>query len=68
MNRQKAKNARVFGWFCVGLSIVLLALYAAKSLFAGDRDVSPALPIIGMALLVAGITRLASAKKASQNE
>ena len=67
MNRQKARNARVFWWLCVGLSIVLFALYTAKSLFAGDRDVSPALPIIGMALLVAGIRGLASAKKAPPN-
>ena len=68
MNRRKAKNARIFWWFCLGLSIVCLALYIAKSLFAGDHDVSPALPIIGMALLVASISGLARAKKASQNE
>lgn len=65
MNRQKAKHARVVRWFCLGMAIVLFALYAAKSLIPGDRDVSPALPIIGMALLVISF---AGAKKASQNE
>lgn len=68
MNGRKAKNARISGWFCFGSAIVLLGLYAAKSLFAGDRDVSPALAIIGIALLVVGINRFARAKKASQNE
>jgi hypothetical protein len=68
MNRQKAKNARVFGWFYIGLSIVAIAVYTAKSLIAGDRDVSPALPILGMAVFFAGIISLARAKKASQDE
>lgn len=67
MTGQKARNARVFWGFCVGLSIVLFARYTAKSLFAGDHDVSPALPFIGMALLVAGIRGLARAKKAPPN-
>lgn len=66
MNREKAKNARVLGWFCVGLSIVILAIFILKSLFAiaADGDASPALLIIGIVLFIAGITGLARAKKA----
>ena len=65
MNKEKAKRARVFAYFCLGLSIVNLALYIAKSLFA-DSDPSPALLITGMAMLIAGSIGLARAKKASQ--
>lgn len=68
MNKQKPRSARVFRWFCLGLSIVLIALYAAKSLFASDRDVSPALAIIGVALLFVSTIGFARAKKASQDE
>ena len=68
MNQTKAKYVRIAAWCCFGLSIVLFALYAAKSLFAGDRDVSPALAIVGMASLVVGMSGLAGAKRASQSE
>ena len=66
MNKEKAKRARVFAYFCVGLAIVNFAIYVAKSLFPADRDPSPALLITGMAALLAGIIGLARAKKASQ--
>ena len=68
MNMRTAKNARISGRFCFGFAIVLFAIYAAKSLFTGDRDVSPTLAIMGMALLVVGIGVSASAKKAPQKE
>ena len=68
MNGHNVNKGRVFGWLCLGLSILLLALYGLKSPFAADRDVSPALVIIGMALLISGAASLRSAKKASQNE
>ena len=68
MTKEKAKRARVFAYFCLGLSIVLFAVYIAKSLFAiaADSDPSPALLIIGIALLIVGNIMLAGAKKASQ--
>ena len=66
MDAKQARYASVSGWLCVGLSILMLALYAVKSLT--DRDVSPALPIIGIVVLSIGITGLARAKKASQQE
>ena len=67
MNKGKAKRARVFAYFCVGLAIVNFAIYVAKSLFAADSDPSPALLITGMAMLIAGSIGLARAKKASQD-
>ncbi len=61
MEKQKPRSAKVLGWFCLGLSIVLLAVFIFKS--AAGREASPALLIIGMALVVIG---LASAKKSSK--
>lgn len=65
MNKEKAKRTRVVAYFLLGLSIVNLALYIAKSLFA-DTDPSPALLVTGMATLIVGSIGLARAKKASQ--
>ncbi|HUP66015.1 MAG TPA: hypothetical protein VM557_12135 [Thermoanaerobaculia bacterium] len=66
MNEQKAKRARGFAYFCVGLAIGNFAIYVAKSLFVADSDPSPALLIIGMAMLIAGSIAFARAKKASE--
>ncbi len=64
MDEGKPKTGKVVGWGCLGFSIVLMIIFILKS--AAGRDVSPALLVVGMALLVIGITRLASAKKMSQ--
>ena len=64
MDEKKAKTGKVVGWISLGLSIVLLILFILKS--AAGRDVSPALLVIAMALLISGSIGLARARKLSQ--
>lgn len=66
MNKETAKRARRFAYFCFGVAIVNFAIYLSKSLLETDSDPSEALLITAIALLIAGSIGLAGAKKASQ--
>lgn len=65
MNKENAKSTRAAAYFLIGLSVVNVGLYIAKSLFS-DRDPSPALLVTGMATLLVGSIALARARKTSE--